>query len=225
MMKGKIRFNWKIALFLKSGILIFFLFGIYSLASCREIVEVNSDVAKQENVSEREKKVLFIIAPNDFRDEEYLYPREILEEEGVNARVASKSMDEACGMLGAVVEPDLLLSEVEVSEYDGIVFIGGIGARLYWNDEDALGICREAVDEGKILSAICIAPVILANAGVLEGVKATVWPSEKDRLVKRGAIYTGKKVEVDGKIITANGPNSARDFGKKILEILRENLE
>jgi len=225
MVKRKRRFNWKINVFLKSGVLIVFLFGLYSSASCKQTVEVSSDVAKQEMVSELEKKVLFIIAPADFRDEEYLYPREILEEEGINVSVASKSLDEAYGMLGARVEPDLLLSEVEVDEYDGIVFIGGIGAKLYWNDGEALRICQEAVSEGKILAAICIAPVILAYAGVLEGVKATVWPSEKDRLVKSGAIYTGRKVEVDGKIITANGPNAASDFGNKILEILRENLE
>jgi protease I len=225
MIKRKRRFNWKINLFLKSGVLIVFLFGIYSLANCKQMDEVSSDAAKQEKVSALGKKVLFIIAPNDFRDEEYLYPREILEEEKINVSVASKSMDEACGMPGARVEPDLLLSEVEVDEYDGIVFIGGIGAKSYWNDKDALRICKEAVSEGKILAAICIAPIILAYAGVLEGVKATVLPSEKDRLVKSGAIYTGGKVKVDGKIITANGPNAAGDFGKKILEILRENPE
>lgn len=210
---------------MKSGILIVFLLGLYSLASCKQAVEVSSDVAKQEMVSQWEKKVLFVIAPVNFRDEEYLYPREILEEEGVNVSVASRTMDEAWGMLGARVEPDLLLSEVKVEEYDGIVFIGGIGAKLYWNDEQALRICQEAVSEEKILAAICIAPVTLACAEVLGGVKATVWPSEKNRLVERGAIYTGREVEVDGKIITANGPKAARDFGNKILEALKENLE
>ena len=225
MIKQNKRYIGKIAGFLKSGILIVFLLGLYSLASCKQTVGVSSDVAKQEMVSQSEKKVLFIIAPDNFRDEEYLYPREILEEEGVNVSVASKSLDEAYGMLGARVEPDLLLSEVKVDEYDGIVFIGGIGAKLYWNDEQALRICREAVSEGKILAAICIAPVTLACAEVLEGMKATVWPSEKDRLVERGAIYTGREVEVDGKIITANGPKAARDFVNKILEALKENLE
>ena len=158
-------------------------------------------------------------------DEEYLYPREILEEEGINVSVASRSLGEACGMLGARIEPDLLLSEAKVDEYDGIIFIGGIGARLYWNDEQALRICQEAISEGKILAAICIAPVILAYAEVLEGVKATVWPSEKNRLVERGAIYTGRKIEFDGEIITANGPNAVLDFGNKIPEALKENLE
>lgn len=219
------RYNWRIDGFLKSGILVVFLLGLYSLASCKQTVEISSEVAKQEIVSQSEKKVLFIIAPANFRDEEYLYPREILEGEGVNVSVASRSLDEVWGMLGARVEPDLLLSEVKVDEYDGIVFIGGIGAKLYWNDEQALRICQEAISEGKILAAICIAPVTLACAEVLEGVKATVWPSEKDRLVEKGAIYTGREIEVDGKIITANGPNAARDFGNKILEALKENLE
>ena len=217
--------NWRNNGFLKSGILLLFLLGLYSLVSCKQAVEVSSDVAKQEEVSESEKKVLFIIAPVNFRDEEYLYPREILEQEGIKVSVASKSLDEARGMLGARVEPDLLLSEVKVEEYDAIVFVGGIGAKVYWNDEEALRICQEAVSEGKILAAICIAPVTLAHAEVLEGVKATVWPSEKDQLVEKGAVYTGREVEVDGKVITGNGPDAARDFGNKILEALKEDLE
>ena len=217
--------NRRINGFLKSGILIVFLLGLCTVASSKQPGEVNSDVAKQEIVSESEKKVLFIIAPTDFADAEYLYPREILEEEGINVSVASRSLDEARGMYGARVDPDLLLSEVKVDEYDGIIFIGGIGVRLYWNDEEALRICQEAVGEGKILAAICMAPVVLAYAEVLEGVKATVWSYEKDRLVEKGAIYTGTRIEVDGKIITGNGPWAARDFGNEILEALKENLE
>jgi protease I len=216
------RHNLIINALLKFSILTVFVFGLYSLASCKQTVEVSSDVAKYEKVSGLEKKVLFVIAPANFRDEEYLYPREILEKEGANVSVASANLHGAYGMLGARVQPDLLLSKVKVDEYDGIVFIGGIGAELYWNDEQALRICQEAVKEGKILAAICIAPVILANAGVLEGVKATVLSSEKNRLIERGAIYTGRKIQVDGKIITANGPNAARDFGNSILEALKK---
>ncbi|MDD5086856.1 MAG: DJ-1/PfpI family protein, partial [Candidatus Nanoarchaeia archaeon] len=75
-------------------------------------------------------------------------------------------------------------------------------------------------ESGKITAAICIAPVILANAGVLDGKKATVFPSGKDDIMVRGADYTGEQVTQDGKVITANGPAAARSFGEAIVKEL-----
>jgi len=73
---------------------------------------------------------------------------------------------------------------------------------------------------GKVIGAICIAPVTLANAGLLKGRKATVWASEKARIETKGAIYTGADVQVDDNIVTANGPNAAKAFGEALLKLL-----
>ncbi|MFQ5835431.1 MAG: DJ-1/PfpI family protein, partial [bacterium] len=80
------------------------------------------------------KKVLIIIAERNFRDEELLKPRKILEDRGVKVTVASTSLQDARGMLGATVKPDILLSSVKVQDYDVITFVGGSGASQYWND-------------------------------------------------------------------------------------------
>ncbi len=75
------------------------------------------------------------------------------------------------------------------------------------------------------MGAICIAPTILAYAGVLEGKKATVWNQDGKQaeiLTKNGAEFVDELVVVDGKIVTANGPPAAEAFGKKILEMLKE---
>jgi protease I len=58
------------------------------------------------------------------------------------------------------------------------------------------------------------------NAGILNGKKATSFPSERDNINAVGT-YTGNAVEVDGKIITGNGPQAAKEFGKKIAESLK----
>jgi len=166
------------------------------------------------------KKVLMIIAPRDFRDEELTEPRSVVEAQGGKVWVASTSVGEARGMRGLRVKPDLSLDRVRVSDYDAVVFVGGGGASCYWDDETAWAIAREAVARGKVLAAICVAPVTLAKAGVLRGKRATVWPSEKARLKEGGAEYTGARVEVDGLIITADGPASARAFGEKIVAVL-----
>ncbi|MEM5773282.1 MAG: DJ-1/PfpI family protein [Candidatus Aenigmatarchaeota archaeon] len=166
------------------------------------------------------KKVLMIVAPNNFRDEELLRPKEILEKTGAEIKIASKGVAVAKGMLGSSVSVDLDLSEVEVKSYDAIIFVGGTGAQVYFDDTTALKIAREAYEQGKVVGAICIAPSILANAGILENKKATAWPSEAGNLKAKGASYTGELVTVDGKIITAKGPEAASQFGKVIAEAL-----
>lgn len=165
-------------------------------------------------------KVLIIVAQNGFRDEEYLKPRMILENAGAKITVASSSLNTASGMLGFRVMPDLTIDTVKVSDYQAIVFIGGIGAREYFNNKKAHQIAIEANNAGKIISAICIAPSILANAGILKDKRATAFPSEQLNLKLKGAKYTASLVEVDNNIITAKGPEAASEFGKTIAKIL-----
>ncbi len=171
----------------------------------------------------KEKKALMIIAERNFRDEELLEPKKILEDREIKVTIASTSLQDSRGMLGATVKPDLLLSSVKVQDYDVIIFVGGGGASQYWNDPLAHSIAQKAVQKDKILGAICIAPVTLANAGVLSGKKATVFSSEISKLETKGATYTGKPVQVEGKIITGESPQSAEQFGEAIVKVL-ENL-
>jgi len=167
------------------------------------------------------KKVLMIIAPANFRDEECLEPKKIFESKGMNVTIASKNVSKAKGSLGASVDVNLDISKVNVSNYDAVVFIGGPGATVYFNDTTAQKIAKEAVAKGKVLAAICIAPAILANAGVLEGKNATVFPSENSTLKAKGATYTGADVTIDGKLITANGPAAAKKFGNAVADALK----
>ena len=168
-----------------------------------------------------DKKILMIIAPEDFRDEEFLEPKEVFESSGAVVTVASKDTDSARGSYGAMVSVDTDILDVDVDNYDAVVFVGGRGSSVYFEDEVALKLAREAYDGGKIVAAICIAPSILANADILEGSVATSFPSEESNLVEHGAEYTGKDVEVDGRIITGSGPHAATEFGQKIMEKLK----
>lgn len=167
------------------------------------------------------KKVLMIIAPKNFRDEEFLEPKGVLEKAGADVTVASKGTETATGMLGAKVNIDIDISEVNVSDYDAVVFIGGTGSAVYFNDSTAQSIAKKAYSEGKIVAAICIAPSILANAGLLEGRNATSWPSEQQNIEANGGSYTSDLVTQDGRIITAKGPQAASQFGKRIVEALK----
>ncbi|MEM5875685.1 MAG: DJ-1/PfpI family protein [candidate division WOR-3 bacterium] len=172
------------------------------------------------------KKVLFIIAKQGFRDEEYFIPKSILEEK-FEVKTASNSKEKsiALGFLGGEAEVDINYEDINVDDFDAIIFVGGQGALKNLDNEISYKIAQEAINKNKILCAICIAPVILAKAGVLKDKKATVWHSNFDKapikiLEENGAIFVDEDVVEDGNIITANGPNAAEEFGKKILKKL-----
>ncbi len=166
---------------------------------------------------------LFIVAQQGYQDLEYGVPKQILEQEGVEVVTAAKVRGVASGKVYTTVAT-LALDEVRVEDYDVVIFIGGPGAVRYQHDAEAHRIILQTVAQGILLGAICIAPTILAYAGVLKGKKATVWNEDgkQEPLFKKMEItYTGNAVTQDGRIVTANGPGAARDFGKKMVEVLQ----
>jgi protease I len=194
------------------------------LAGCKEKREEvripEQKVAEEKALTGR--KVVMVIAPQNFRDEELLQPKKVLTEKGAEVMVACASLEMAKGMLGAEVKPDMLASEIKPEDWDAIILVGGTGATYYFEDPLVHSMLNEALKQDKIVGAICIAPVTLANAGILSGKKATVYSSEVQRLKDKGAECTGKDVERDGKIITASGPQAAQEFGNAIAQALTE---
>ncbi|MBN2456184.1 MAG: DJ-1/PfpI family protein [Sedimentisphaerales bacterium] len=184
------------------------------------VPEENRQKEVSQMVEQEHKKAVLIIAGRNFRDEELFETKNALEQTGVETTVASIKTGVIKGMLGRIAEAAITINDIDVDDYDALVFIGGSGARQYFNNEAALEIARQAKAKNKVLAAICIAPTVLANAGVLGGVKATSFPSEKQKLKEHGAKYTGSDVEQDGLIITASGPKAAGEFGKTIAKTL-----
>ena len=177
---------------------------------------------KEEKVSLSGKKILMVIAFQNFRDEEFKEPYELFKKLGAEVTVASSKKGEAKGMLGMTFQVENLLSEQSADPYDAIIFVGGMGSTEYWDNPDAHKLLLNANTKGKVIGAICLAPVTLAKAGVLRGKKATVYPTDETlRLFRENEVsYTQADVVVDGKIVTASGPQAAKKFGEKIVEFL-----
>jgi protease I len=171
------------------------------------------------------KKVCLVIAPSNFRDEELLDTRKELERAGATITVVSTHTDPVKGMLGATARPDGLISSVRAENFDAVVFIGGSGATALFDDPSAHTLAQGALRSGKLLGAICIAPSILARAGLLRGKKATVFKGERFvRIMQEGgARYTGDPVTVDGRIVTADGPASAGRFARALVSELAKS--
>lgn len=167
------------------------------------------------------KNVLLIIAFQGFRDEEYEKPKEVLAAAGISTTTASTQVGTATGKLGLKAQVDISFDQVNVANYDAVAFIGGPGSYDFFEDSVAQNIAQETIKQNKILAAICAAPGILAHAGLLKGVMATCFPAVADLIKAKGANYTGAGVEIDNKIITADGPGNARRFGSAIAKLTK----
>ncbi len=160
---------------------------------------------------------LLVIAKQGFQDRELDGVRSALTDAGFTVTLASTEEGTCTGKFGGSEEATLALADVDVASFDRVGFIGGPGAEELKDDAEALRIARETADAEIPLGAICIAPLILANAGVLKGKKATVWDDDGEQagyLTDHDALYTGESVTQDGLIVTGNGPDAAEEFGK-----------
>lgn len=170
-----------------------------------------------------QKNVLMVIAPTNFEDLEFFVPKSILEAYGAKVTVASITTDMATGTNGALIKPDIKISDVNVKKFDAIIVVGGTGViEKLWDDIPLRGLLQKADKCGKIVSAICAAPPALSKAGILEGKQATMYPWDGGikELEKYGAIYVNEEVVVSGNIVTGRNVEASKAFGLKLCEIL-----
>ncbi len=167
--------------------------------------------------------ILFAIAPDRFMDEEYTVPKKALEEKGIHCTTASTIKGTCYGMHGEIVESDISFEDINPQEYDGIIIAGGIGCQDYlWRNETLINIVNALGVAGKVTAAICLAPVIIAEAGLLAGKQATVFATPASRRVMEldKAVLTDVPVVTDGMVVTARMPQDAHAFAEAILKLL-----
>jgi protease I len=168
-------------------------------------------------------KLLVVIAPERFRDEELFEPLSVFQKAGIAYDIASVKAGTCTGMLGGKCDATLDLTRIQAGSYDGIVVIGGAGSpEFLWGNSRLHALVAEFAKSGKVVSAICLSPVVLARAGMLAGKKATVYRTADSvaEMRKGGADLRNDAVVMDGKFITANGPGAARRFGEEIVSAL-----
>ena len=175
------------------------------------------------NAQAQGKKVLLIVAKRDFEDIEYNKPRKAFDDAGLQCTVASTKTGTLQGRKGKRVTSDIELKDVVVADYDAVVIIGGGGIKKEWKNADAHRIVREAMDQNKVVAAICAGPGVLGYAGVLQGKKGTAHPNSgaKSVMEDNGCQFVSQDVVVDGNVITANGPAAAKAFGDAVVKALQ----
>ncbi len=167
-------------------------------------------------------KALFLIVPDGFRDEEYSIPKEIFEKNGIEVITGSTVKGPLTGKKGlTTASVDILLDDVNSSDYACILIVGG--QKTFWHNEKLISLIKEMSKQNKIIAAICISGVIPAQAGLMQGKRGTAFetPESLAEMKKYGVIYKGNPVEVDGNIVTANGPAAAKDFANEAVKLIK----
>lgn len=168
------------------------------------------------------QRAVLVVPGANFADVELFETRRILSEAGLETVIAGPKIGPLQGAQGGLAASEVMLDGVRVGDFDAVVFIGGPGAVAYFNNPAALGIAREAAVGRKVIAAIDNAPTILAAAGLLNGVRATGFLTQRELMRSGGANYTGAPVERDGSIITASSPAAVVPFARAIVGALQE---
>jgi 4-methyl-5(b-hydroxyethyl)-thiazole monophosphate biosynthesis len=146
---------------------------------------------------------------------------DLLRRAGITVVTAGLDAEPVRGSRGTRLLPDTTLDEAIEHDYDMVVLPGGQpGADNLNKDARVRELLKKMANSGKFTAAICAAPAVLANAGVLEGKHATAFPGTLEKLGLTGITLKDQPVVQDGKVITSQGPGTAMDFALELIEAL-----
>jgi 4-methyl-5(b-hydroxyethyl)-thiazole monophosphate biosynthesis len=146
---------------------------------------------------------------------------DLLRRAEIEVHTAALAGRRVTGSHGIAVEADRTLDDVRSADYDMIVLPGGMpGADHLRKDARVLRLLRETAASGRFVAAICAAPGVLAQAGLLEGRAATSYPGFLKPDSAPGMRLSDAAVVVDGKVVTSRGPGTAIDFTLALIELL-----
>lgn len=174
-------------------------------------------------------KRVAILATDGFEKSELFDPKATLEKAGVKVDVVSlksgeiKSWDKKDW--GETIKVDVVLSDANVEDYDGLLLPGGvINPDKLRIEEDAVSFVREFGEAGKPIAAICHGPWTLIDAGLVEGRKMTSYPSIKTDLINAGAEWVDEEVVTDQGLVTSRKPSDIPAFTAKFMSELEEGI-
>lgn len=153
---------------------------------------------------------------NGFEEIEAITPVDVLRRAGVEVVLAGVSGTAVMGKCGIRIEADVLLENVSLDGFDALFLPGGPAVMELRGNAKILDLIRDFSAKDKLIAAICAAPLLLNDAGVLEGRKFTAHFTTTNELPEN----RGERVVTDGAFITSRGAGTALDFGLEMVAIL-----
>ncbi len=164
--------------------------------------------------------VLVVVPDRDFQQVEYGAVVSALGDAGYPMQIANAEGGDSVSS-DVHVRADLKIADAAAGDYVGVVLVGGYGTEALYDNAELQALVRDAAAADEVVAAICLAPVILARAGVLEGKRGVVTSEAKQELEDGGCTVEDTAVAVDGRIVTGNGPSAAEEFAAEVVKALR----
>ena len=163
--------------------------------------------------------MVFMLLGTGFEETEAITPLDLLRRAGVNILTVGIDGKVVTGSHKIRVEADITLDEMDLTDMEMMIIPGGMGGVASLRAcPAALEALKFAWENRKYVAAICAAPFILGELGLLEGRRATCFPGFEKSFPE--GTYTGEKVTQDGNIITASGMAQSLPFALELLRTL-----
>jgi protease I len=174
-------------------------------------------------------KKVAIVAADMVERVELVEPRKALEDAGATTELISLEPGEIRSFNhfdpADKQKVDRTAEEVDASDYDALMIPGGVGnPDQLRGDENVVSFVRAFFDAGKPVAAICHAPWVLVEAGVVKGRKLTSWPTLQTDIRNAGGNWVDQEVVVDQGLVTSRKPDDIPAFNRKMIEEFAEGV-
>lgn len=166
--------------------------------------------------------MIYLMLADGFEEIEALTPLDILRRADIEVRTVGVTGKTVTGAHNIPVTADISIDDIILKDMSAIILPGGMPGTLNLkNNKQVENAVLYAADNNLLIAAICAAPSILGNLGLLEAKEAICFPGFEEQL--KGAKISQDKVVKSGNIITAAGAGVAAEFGFEILSTLKDN--
>jgi len=166
--------------------------------------------------------MVYLLLADGFEDIEAVAPIDILRRAGIPLTTVGVPERRVASSHGLVVEADIVLEELDAADLEMLVLPGGPGREGLRQSPRVSALIRDAARDGKLIGAICGAPELLAEQGLLNGRRAVCFPDSEEILIRHGArIERDRQVTHDKNLITARAAGCAVEFALKLVAMLR----
>ena len=177
--------------------------------------------------NELQGKRVAILAADMVERIELVEPRKALEDAGATVDLVSLKEGEITSFdhfdPAETIPVDRTVEEAQADDYDALMVPGGVGTPdQLRGDENAVGFVRDFFAQRKPVAAICHAPWVLVEAGVVQGRTVTSWPTLQTDLRNAGADWVDREVVVDSGLVTSRKPDDIPAFNRKMIEEFAE---
>ena len=169
--------------------------------------------------------MFYLFLAEGFEEAEALVTLDVLRRAEIDVSTVSVEDKEVKGAHNIVVSADKTQEEIDLNKnFSGVILPGGMPGTLnLMKSEIVKRALLKAKEEGLLIAAICAAPMILGNMGLLEGKRAVCYPGFEEEL--KGAKIENGKIAKDDGVITGKGPGAVFDFAFGLCDMILGNTE